>query len=93
MFTTAPGRGFGSLLGLAIWAGLLGIAAARLAGSESKTLRIATLTLAGLTAAGNVGLTYIHFKAGVGGLRPALGGLLGVAALVLALASRRPATG
>src|SRR6267378_4369259 len=42
----------------------------------------------GLLGAGNLGLTAIHLKAGVGGLRPALGGLLGILALILALASR-----
>ena len=37
-------------------------------------------------AAGSVGLTAIHLKAGVGGVRPIVSGVLGVLALVLALA-------
>jgi len=37
---------------------------------------------------GNVGLAAIHLKAGVGGLRPAVGGVLGILALILALTSR-----
>jgi hypothetical protein len=47
-----------------------------------------TIGLAGLVAAGNVGLTAIHLKAGVGGLRPIVGAVLGVFALALALTSR-----
>jgi hypothetical protein len=41
-------------------------------------------------AVGNVGLTFIHLKAGVGGVRPIVGGVLGVLALVLAFASATP---
>ena len=87
MFTDPPSRAAGSVIGLALWAALLGVATARYARSEGRFSK-ATVWLAGLVAAGNVGLTAIHLKAGVGGWRPTLGGVLGVAALVLAIASR-----
>ncbi len=88
MFTAAPGRAAGSVVGMALWAALLGMATARYAGSERRGARAATLGLAGLVAASNVGLTVIHLRAGIGGWRPILGGVLGIAALVLAMASR-----
>lgn len=88
MFSDAPGRAAGSVVGLALWASLLGVAMVRYVRGEHRGARSATLGLAGLVAAGNVGLTAIHLKAGVGGLRPALGGVLGVLALILAVAIR-----
>ena len=86
MFTNAPGRAAGSVLGLVAWAALLGVATLRYARGERRGARAATIGLAGLVAAGNVGLTAIHLKAGVGGMRPVVGAVLGVLALVLALA-------
>lgn len=95
MFTDAPGRAGGSAVGLALWVALLGIATTRYARAERPWASSATLGLAGLVAAGSVGLTAIHLKAGVGGLRPLVGGILGILALLLALASqdRSRATG
>ncbi len=90
MFTDAPGRAAGSVVGLVLWAALLGVATLRYARGDRRGARAATLGLAGLVAAGNVGLTAIHLKAGVGGLRPIVGGVLGVMALVLALAPTLP---
>ena len=86
MFTDAPGRAAGSVVGLALWLALLGIATTRYARGERPGATSATLGLAGLVAAGNVGLTVIHVKVGAGGLRPLVGGVLGVLALILALA-------
>ncbi|HXN56984.1 MAG TPA: hypothetical protein VN912_00190 [Candidatus Angelobacter sp.] len=86
MFTNAPGRAAGSVLGLVAWAALLGVATMRYARGERRGARAATIGLAGLVAAGSVGLTAIHLKAGVGGMRPVVGAVLGVLALVLALA-------
>jgi hypothetical protein len=86
MFTDAPSRAAGSVVGLVAWAALLGVATIRYARGERRGARAATLGLAGLLAAGNIGLTVIHLKAGVGGLRPIIGGVLGGLALVLALA-------
>jgi hypothetical protein len=86
MFTDAPGRAAGSVVGLVAWAALLGVATLRYARGEQRGARAATVGLAALVAVGNVGLTAIHLKAGVGGLRPIVGGVLGVLALVLALA-------
>lgn len=86
MFTDAPGRAAGSVIGLVAWAALLAVATLRYAQGERRGGRAATLGLAGLVAAGNVGLAAIHLKAGVGGVRPIVGGVLGVLALVLALA-------
>ena len=90
MFTDAPGRAAGSVIGLVAWVALLGVATLRYARGERRGARAATLGLAALVAAGNVGLTAIHLKAGVGGVRPIVGGVLGVLALVLALASAAP---
>jgi hypothetical protein len=90
MFVDAPGRAAGSVIGLVAWVALLGVATTRYARGERRGARAATLGLAGLVAAGNVGLTAIHLKAGVGGLRPVVGGVLGLLALVLALASAAP---
>ena len=90
MFTDAPGRAAGSVVGLVSWAALLGVATLRYVQGERRGARASTLGLAGLVAAGNVGLTAIHLKAGVGGLRPIVGGVLGVLALILALASTVP---
>ena len=90
MFTDAPGRAAGSVIGLVAWVALLGVTTVRYARGEQRGARAATLGLAGLVAVGNVGLTAIHLKAGVGGLRPIVGGVLGVLALVLAVASAAP---
>jgi hypothetical protein len=90
MFVDAPSRAAGSVIGLVAWVALLGVATTRYARGERRGARAATLGLAGLVAAGNVGLTAIHLKAGVGGLRPVVGGVLGLLALVLALASAAP---
>jgi hypothetical protein len=87
MFTDAPGRAAGSVVGLVAWAALLGVATLRYARGERRGARLATIGTAGLVAAGNVGLTAIHLKAGVGGVRPVVSGVLGVLALVLALAA------
>ncbi len=89
MFTDSPGRAAGSTVGLALWLGLLGVATVRYVRGERPGLRAATIGLAGLVAAGNVGLAAIHLKAGIGGLRPTVGGVLGVLALILTLASRK----
>lgn len=88
MFTDAPGRAAGSVLGLLFWLALLLVTSTRYISGDGPGTRRATLALAGLVAVGNVGLTLIHLKAGVGGWRPVLGGGLGIAAIVLALASR-----
>ncbi|HXN01468.1 MAG TPA: hypothetical protein VN973_06220 [Candidatus Dormibacteraeota bacterium] len=90
MFTDAPGRAAGSVVGLVAWAALLGMATLRYARGERRGWRATTIGLAGLVAAGNVGLTAIHLKAGVGGVRLIVGGVLGVLALVLALAPTMP---
>jgi hypothetical protein len=87
MFTEAPSRAAGSVVGLGFWIALLGVATARYLRGERRGLRTATLGLAGFVAAGNVGLAAIHLKAGIGGLRPTVGGVLGILALILALAS------
>jgi hypothetical protein len=92
MFTDAPGRAAGSAVGLVLWLGLLAVATLRYMRGERPGSRAVTVGLAGLVAAGNIGLTAIHLKAGIGGLRPAVGGVLGVLALALALTSRSGVT-
>jgi hypothetical protein len=93
MFTDAPGRAAGSVVGLVAWAALLGLATLRYTRGERHGSRAATLGLAGLVAAGNLGLTAIHLKAGVGGVRPIVGGILGVLALILAIVPTGPSPG
>ena len=88
IFTEAPGRGLGSLLGLGIWAALLGIAISRLRGNASPGAQRATLGLASFAGLGSVLLTVVHFRAGVAGWRPVASGALGVGALVFALVAR-----
>jgi len=88
MFNDAPGRAAGSVVGLALWAALLAVATTRYTRGGRRGISTATIGLAALVAAGNVGLTAIHLKAGVGGVRPVVGGVLGILALILALASR-----
>ena len=90
MLTDAPGRAAGSVVGLVAWAALLGVATLRYARGERRGARPATIGLAGLVAVGSVGLTAIHLRAGVGGVRPIVSGVLGVLALVLALAPTLP---
>jgi hypothetical protein len=90
MFIDAPGRAAGSVLGLLFWLALLGIAVARYFGRETRWSSGATVGLAAVVAVGNVGLGLIHLKAGIGGSRPMLGAGLGVAAIILAVASRDP---
>lgn len=90
MFTDAPGRAAGSVIGLLAWAALLAVATLRYGRGERRGARAATLGLAGLVAVGNVGLTAVHLKAGVGGVRPIVGGVLGLLALALAIASAAP---
>jgi hypothetical protein len=87
MFTDAPGRAAGTVAGLALWVTLLGVATTRYARDRPGAGSV-TIGLAGLVAAGNVGLTAIHLRVGVGGLRPFVGGVLGILALILAFASR-----
>jgi len=90
MLTDAPGRAAGSVVGLVAWAALLGVATLRYARGERRGARPATIGLAGLVAVGSVGLTAIHLRAGVGGVRPIVSGVLGVLALVLALGPTQP---
>ncbi|MEA2684422.1 MAG: hypothetical protein QOK05_2750 [Chloroflexota bacterium] len=85
------GRASGSLAGLAVWVLLLGVAGARLAREDRPALATATIGLGSLAALGGVGLAVVHQLAGVGGPRTVAGGLLGVAALGLALTLRGPA--
>jgi len=87
MFGSAPGRATGAVAGLVLWTALLGAATARYARGERPWARSATVALAALVATGSVGLTAVHLVAGVRGLRPFVGGGLGILALILAFAS------
>jgi hypothetical protein len=88
MFTSAPGRAAGSVLGLLLWFVLTVDLARAAAGVRAgRALRVA-LWLAWLVAIGSVGLAAIHAAANVGGLRPGLGAVLAVLELVLVLAVR-----
>ncbi|MFN2463933.1 MAG: hypothetical protein ABR573_08550 [Candidatus Dormibacteria bacterium] len=85
------GRAGGSLGGLAIWLLLLAVSGRRFAAEDRTALVRASLALGSLAALGGVGLAVIHQLAGVGGWRTIGGGVLGVAALALAIAARNPA--
>ena len=82
------GRASGSIGGLAVWLLLVAVSGRRFAADDGRALVQATLLLGALAAVGGVGLAVIHQLAGVGGWRTIGGGVLGVAALGLALASR-----
>jgi hypothetical protein len=86
------GRAGGSIGGLVVWLVLASLAGARWSGREGPYLSRGTLMLAALAAAGGVGLAAVHMAAHVGGWRSTAGGVLGVAALALAIAAngRRP---
>ncbi|HVC22264.1 MAG TPA: hypothetical protein VNH82_02360 [Candidatus Dormibacteraeota bacterium] len=89
MFTAAPGRAAGSVLGLLFWLLLTGLAGRSATGRRSPAVAKGTVIVSGVVAVGSVGLVGIHAAAHVGGLRPAVGGVLGLAALGLALAASR----
>lgn len=89
MFTSAPGRAAGSALGLLLWLALTGLAGFAAISRRSAGLGRPMVVLSGLLALGSVGLAAIHAAAHVGGLRPALGGLLGLAVLLLAIVAQR----
>ncbi|MGC1184662.1 MAG: hypothetical protein WBA31_05850, partial [Candidatus Dormiibacterota bacterium] len=89
MFTSAPGRAAGSVLGLLLWLVLTGLAGRCATGRRSPALSKGTVVVSGVVAVGSVSLVGIHAAAHVGGLRPAVGGVLGLAALGLALAASR----
>jgi hypothetical protein len=83
-FRAAPGRAAGSVLGLVLWLALGGLAGAAASGPRSPQVSRSILALSGLLALGSLGLVAVHAAARVGGLRPALGGILGLTALGLA---------
>ena len=85
LFTEAPGRAFGSVLGLLLWLALGSAAALTARDGQNRNRMIVPLAI--LLAFGNVGLTIVHLRANVGGWRTWLGGGLGVAALGLGLLS------
>jgi hypothetical protein len=89
MFRAAPGRAAGSVLGLGLWLALTGLSGTAAWGRRPPHLARSILALSGLLALGSVALVAIHAAARVGGLRPALGGILGLIALGLAFLARR----
>jgi hypothetical protein len=88
MFRVSPGRTAGSALGLVLWLALVGLSGAAASGQRSSPLYRSILPISGLLAVGSLGLVAVHAAARVGGLRPALGGVLGLAALGLAYLAR-----
>ena len=83
-------RAGGSIGGLVVWLLLLGVSGRRIATHDRPGLAPATIALGALAALGGVGLAVIHQLAGVGGARTIAGGVLGVAAVGLAIAARNP---
>jgi hypothetical protein len=82
------GRAGGTIFGLGVWAGLALVAGSRLRRGDSARLSNAALGLAALAAVDGVGLALIHVAAGVGGFRPLVGAVMGVAAAGLAISAR-----
>ena len=82
-----PGRMAGSLIGLGLWALLLGGAILALVSSiwTGAALRWA----AGLLTLGSLALVPVHLVANAGGWRPAAGALLAVLAFVATFRMRR----
>jgi hypothetical protein len=89
MFRAAPDRAAGSVLGLGLWLALVGLSGAAGAGRRSPQVSRVILVLSGLLALGSVALVAVHAAAHVGGLRPALGGILGLIAFGLAYLAHR----
>ena len=89
MFSAAPDRAAGSVLGLLLWLMLAAVAGRGTTALSSPRLARGTVAVAGIVAAGSLGLAAVHAAAHVGGLRPALGAILGVAALGIAFAAVR----
>ena len=84
------GRAAGTLVGLAVWLLLTGAAGRRWRRPESGLrLGLVTVGLGALAAIDGASLAAIHLAVGVGGWRPLVGGILGVAALGLAITTRR----
>jgi len=88
MLGSAPDRAAGSVLGLVLWLLLTALAARAASRRRSRRLDRTILALAGLVAAGSLGLTAVHAAAHVGGLRPALGAVISLVALGLAISAR-----
>jgi hypothetical protein len=74
---------------LILWLALTVLAGMAATGRRFPQLATAILVVAILVAVGSVGLTAVHAAAHVGGLRPALGGVLSLAALALAVVAVR----
>ncbi|HEY6537715.1 MAG TPA: hypothetical protein VI138_01585 [Candidatus Dormibacteraeota bacterium] len=89
MFQASPSRAAGSALGLALWLVLVGLGLAGRSRHRSRALSRTTIAVSGAVALGSVGLVGVHAAAHVGGLRPALGGVLGIAALGMAIMAGR----
>ncbi len=84
MFRSAPGRAGGSVLGLVLWALLAGLVGGTCAGRRGRALRLAVLGVSGVLTVGSALLVVVHAVARVGGLRPLLGAVLSLAALLAA---------
>jgi hypothetical protein len=83
LFTKAPGRAAGSVLGLMLWTGLATSAAAE------RHVGRRTLALASIVAAANAGLLVAHLRAGVIRPRALVGTTLAAVALATAVSGVR----
>jgi hypothetical protein len=83
-----PGRASGTLFGIGVWVALTLLAGRRWSRPDTSRLSTATVALGGLAAVDGVGLALIHWAAGVGGMRPLVGAVLGLASLGLAVSAR-----
>lgn len=82
LFGEARGRGRRSLVGLALWSGLAGVAVARLRAPGSPGLRGAARVLSLACGIGNLALAGVHLKVRRGQRRAVFGAALGVAAIL-----------
>ncbi len=84
-----PGRATGTLFGLAVWVALTLVAGRGWRRTDgSRALATATIALGALAAFNGVGLALVHWAARVGGVRPLVGAVLGLASLGLAVSAR-----
>jgi hypothetical protein len=79
-----PDRLVGAVAGAVLWLLLALTTILNLAWTRTSWLPTVGLWISGLLAVGSLALVPIHLAAGVGGVRPSLGALLALAALLIA---------
>ncbi len=86
LLSSAPGRLSGSVVGLALWAGLAVAIGVERSGRGGRRCSLVTTGLAALCGLGNLALMGVHLRVGKGQRRGIFGGILGGVALTGAAA-------